>query len=70
MIHVVDQLLPHRPVHQRPARHLAGAFVVGLTRLLEQGDLVDGHVGFAFGADAAGELRAAADRASLVVELP
>ena len=69
MIHVVDELLAHRPVHQRPARHLAGPLVVGLPGRLQQRDVVDGHIGLALGANATGELRATADGAPLVVEL-
>ena len=55
---MVDKLLSHRTVYQGPARHLAGAFVVSLTRLLQDCYVVDEHIGFALGANAAGELRA------------
>ena len=70
MIHVVDELLPHRAVYKRPARQLARTLVVGLARFLQQLDVVDGHVGLALCTNATGELGAAADRAPLMVELP
>ncbi len=69
VIHVVDQLLAHGAVHERPTRQLAGTFAVCLSACREELDVVDGHIGLALGADAAGELRAAADRAPLVVQL-
>src|ERR1700682_5299993 len=70
VIHVVDELLPHRAVHKRPARPLARTLVVGLARFFQHLDVVDWHVGLALCANATGELGAAADRAPLVVELP
>ena len=70
MVDVVDQLLAHSALHQRTAGYLLGPLAVGLPSGLKQCDVVDGYVGLALGADAAGELRAAADGAPLVIELP
>ena len=69
-VHVIDQLLGHRAVHQHPAGHLAHAFVVGLARLLGKVDVVDRFRGAALAAAAAGELRALPDRAAFVIQLP
>ena len=70
VVDVVDELLLHCPVHKCPSRHLSGAFVVSLFRRRQQRHVVDGHVRIALGANAARELRATADGAPLVVELP
>ena len=67
---MIDQLRLDGAAHQRASGHLLDPLVVGLTGHLQQGGIVDRFVGFALGADAAGEFRSAADGAPLVVELP
>lgn len=69
-IHVVDQLLAYRAVHEHPAGHLPYAFVVGLARLFRKPNVVNRIRGAALAAAAAGELRALPHRPAFVIQLP
>ena len=70
MVHVIDQLLGHLPVHQHPAGQLLRTLVVGLSGLLQKAHVINGIRGAALAAAAAGEFGALSNRATFVIELP